>query len=288
MKTWKSKLFGDNRMNLYSRICTGLLIAGFSIVVVIMAVKGGAFRHADYGKALRKAAYIGDIQTVRTILRNHPDVINSFRGNPGVWSLNASRTSTSNGSPPSNAFAELWGFLRRSIRTQFSGFDEAGYSALDLAVRGNQPEVVSILLDNRADATHLNASNYRALHQAVQLGSVEILKQFLIHNADLEVKDPIGGTPLGWAVLCQHKAIAELLIAHGANINGGDTPPLHWAAEVRSKPMAQLLIQNGARINLRDKWQRTPLTIAVHKGDDALATFLREQGAGEVKGSIEK
>ena len=148
-------------------------------------------------------------------------------------------------------------------------------------MKGNQPEVVSILLANRADVTHLNAGHAAALHQAVQRGYLEVVKHFLIHNVDLEIKDLAGTTPLGSAVLCQHKVIAELLITHGANINNGDMPPLHIAAEVKSKPMAELLIQNGARINLKDKWQRTPLTIAAQKGDDALVTLLREHGARE-------
>ncbi len=239
------------------------------------------FGHDDYGKTLRKAAYIGDIQTVRTILRNHPDVINSFRGNPEALSLNASGSSNSGRTFVQVLFAKLRGLWRSFFTTQFGVWDEAGYSALDFAVKGNQPEVVSILLDNGADVAHLNASNYAALHQAVQKGDVEIVKHFLIHNVDLEIKDRTGTTPLGWAILCQHKVIAELLIAKGANINEGDMPPLHWAAEVKSRPMAELLIQNGAKINLKDKWQRTPLTIAVQKGEDALATFLREHGARE-------
>ena len=231
----------------------------------------------DYGKPLRKAAYNGDIQTVRTILRNYPDVINSFRDYPEVLSVAANRSSNSGGT----LLQVLVARWRSFFTTQFGVWDEAGYSALDFAVIGNQPEVVSILLANRADVTHLNAGHAAALHQAVQRGYLEVVKHFLIHNVDLEIKDLAGTTPLGSAVLCQHKVIAELLITHGANINNGDMPPLHIAAEVKSKPMAELLIQNGARINLKDKWQRTPLTIAAQKGDDALVTLLREHGARE-------
>jgi hypothetical protein len=44
MKTWKSKLFGDNRMNFYAWICTGLLVIGLSFVIVVMAINTGALR----------------------------------------------------------------------------------------------------------------------------------------------------------------------------------------------------------------------------------------------------
>jgi hypothetical protein len=44
MKTWKSKLFGDNRMNFYGWIFTGLLIIGGSVLFVIRAIDLGALR----------------------------------------------------------------------------------------------------------------------------------------------------------------------------------------------------------------------------------------------------
>ena len=248
-------------------------VVALAVLIVLFPLFYLFGHYDDYGVVLRKAAYFGDVQTVQTILRKHPDVINSFRVNRRVLSSN------SGGTFLQVSLTKLQGLWRAFFRTQFDVWDEAEYCALDLAVRGNQPEIVSILLDNKADVTHLNASHYAALHQAVQKGDVEVVKHFLNHNVDLEIKDISGGTPLCWAVLCQQKTIAELLIAHGANINGGDMPPLHWAVEMKSKPMAELLIQNGAKINLEDKWQRTPLSLALQKKADALEAFLREQGA---------
>lgn len=42
MKTWKSKLFGDNRFNFYSWICAGLFVIGVSLWCAIRAVSAGA------------------------------------------------------------------------------------------------------------------------------------------------------------------------------------------------------------------------------------------------------
>jgi RNA polymerase sigma factor (sigma-70 family) len=235
-----------------------LLAAGTSTVVLS--------GRRDYGKDLRKASYTGDIQTVQRILKNHPRVINAFRGKViNGWFTNDSPVKKSD----------------QRFRSQFDVWDAEGYSALDMAVKGKHPEVVSVLLDNRAEVTHFNANNYAAIHQAIQIGDVEIVKRFLEHNIDLKIKDASGSTPLDWAVLCQHKEIAELLLAQGAGVNEGDQPPLHWAVNVKSKPMVELLIQHGANVNLADKWKRTPLSIAVANHDDELATFLREHGARE-------
>ena len=47
MKNWKSKLFGDNRMNFYGWICTGLLLIGLSAWLVFRALKLDALRSSS-------------------------------------------------------------------------------------------------------------------------------------------------------------------------------------------------------------------------------------------------
>jgi len=76
------------------------------------------------------------------------------------------------------------------------------------------------------------------------------------------------------AALKDHKEIAELLIANGADVNAkqaveGETP-LHLAAWDGHKEIAELLIVNGANVNVRDKGSgrlvgrgRTPIDLAI-------------------------
>jgi len=45
--TWKSKLFGDNRLNFYGWIVAGLVVFGISIAATVIAL------NADDAKALR-------------------------------------------------------------------------------------------------------------------------------------------------------------------------------------------------------------------------------------------
>ena len=42
MKTWKSKLFGDTRLNFYGWIGTGLLVMGVSLCCLVKAIHAGA------------------------------------------------------------------------------------------------------------------------------------------------------------------------------------------------------------------------------------------------------
>ena len=44
MTSWKTKLFGDNRLNFYGWIFCGLLVVGASIWFVIKAIRLGAFQ----------------------------------------------------------------------------------------------------------------------------------------------------------------------------------------------------------------------------------------------------
>lgn len=66
------------------------------------------------------------------------------------------------------------------------------------------------------------------------------------------------------ALKANHKAVAELLISNGANVNvkGGDEKtPLHLACHEGLTLVAELLISNGANINVRDRDYRTPLDL---------------------------
>jgi Ankyrin repeats (3 copies) len=59
-----------------------------------------------------------------------------------------------------------------------------------------------------------------------------------------------GGTPLRWAVMWGDVELAEMLIAHGADVNVRDKDGrslLQLAIDVRSTEIANLLRQHGAR-----------------------------------------
>ena len=47
MKTWKSKLFGDNRMNFYGWLAAGILAIGTSLGFVVWALLSGAVQSPE-------------------------------------------------------------------------------------------------------------------------------------------------------------------------------------------------------------------------------------------------
>jgi ankyrin repeat protein len=76
---------------------------------------------------------------------------------------------------------------------------------------------------------------------------------------------------LHWAAFQGSVAMAELLLAVGADINArtpasADDPgftPLHMAARYVQFAMVDYLIEHGAAVNMRDQHGATPLSVAL-------------------------
>ena len=104
-----------------------------------------------------------------------------------------------------------------------------------------------------------------ALHGAVY-GQLAMLQWLLQKGADPNAKDTKGMTPLDMAVSYEgtKPEIVAALIAAGADVNllsGEGYRPLHQAVGARNKAVAQLLLKHGARDD------STPLFDAIARGD---------------------
>ena len=147
-----------------------------------------------------------------------------------------------------------------------------------------------------------------SIHEAVQDGNIEAVKQHLAAGTDVNgTGEELGWTPLQWAAYTAHEdyseknVIIELLIAQGADVNAkteeGDTP-LHFATEGESfihsinENIVEQFIDAGADVNAKDYEGKTPLDRAiasdarknakrdkVNAGDPQLADLLRKHGA---------
>jgi ankyrin repeat protein len=122
------------------------------------------------------------------------------------------------------------------------------------------------------------------IDSAAKIGDLERVQALLKNNPDLVLsKDRNGWTPLHWAAADGHKSVAELLLAHGADVrardNRGETPlhksagncdtvgncgtvRMHWAAADGHKSVAELLLAHGADVNAKRNDGYTPLHLA--------------------------
>src|SRR5262249_59414698 len=111
-----------------------------------------------------------------------------------------------------------------------------------------------------------STDGFTTLHYAAQDGNKEIAELLLAHKADVNAQSHYGGTtlhqavgttphwfvrlekrPWRWAEDERRKAVAELLLAHHADVKAKDwegRTPLHHAAATGHKGMVGLVLAN--------------------------------------------
>ena len=131
------------------------------------------------------------------------------------------------------------------------------------------------------------------LCDAARRWDVPRVEMLLACHADVTIKDRLGHDPLYHAVTAggpasqaDGRAVVELLILHGANVNGqsgpGQSTPLHMAARRGHAAIAEALLEAGAKIEQKDAKGETPLRRAVNCGQTEMVRLLLRRGADPI------
>lgn len=146
---------------------------------------------------------------------------------------------------------------------------------IDAAEKGDAP-LVSLLLQAGADP---NGRGYSI--NAVPLTrtqSAEVVTSLLAAEAEVNVADATGTTPLSRALSTGNMAGAEALLRAGASTapTAPADPPL---LAVRDAATAARLLEAGADVNQASARGVTPLMRAVARNDEEMVRFLIDNGA---------
>lgn len=123
--------------------------------------------------------------------------------------------------------------------------------------------------------------------EAARKGELAKVKEFIEKDPRLATaRNSNKSTALHSAAAAGRKAIVELLIANGADVNAldeGDTAsPLHYAAERGHRDVVEVLVEHGADVNWNKDWhERGPLGWSVVFGEvhTDVAEYLISKGA---------
>lgn len=177
-----------------------------------------------------------------------------------------------------------------------------GQPLISYAAATEQADIVSLLLAQGADANaegsfRINNYDFKSsvLTFAVEKGNPAIVEALLKSKAEVNRQDARGAQPLFCAVVRNHLAIAELLLAHGAgvdargswqgalreNLQGGtdgyaNLTPLLLAVQNGNREMAALLLRHQADANkpYENEWGGAPLHVAMNAVDVELVKLL--------------
>ncbi|KAM9254439.1 ankyrin repeat and KH domain-containing protein 1 isoform 7-T7 [Dugong dugon] len=152
-------------------------------------------------------------------------------------------------------------------------------TALTLACFQGRAEVVSLLLDRKANVEHRAKTGLTPLMEAASGGYAEVGRVLLDKGADVNAP-PVPSsrdTALTIAADKGHYKFCELLINRGAHIdvrNKKGNTPLWLAANGGHFDVVQLLVQAGADVDAIDNRKITPLMSAFRKGHVKVVQYL--------------
>lgn len=151
---------------------------------------------------LSEAVVVGDLDTVRQIVEEAPDLLDSF-SNDGFTPL---------GFASFFSRVEIASFLlSRGASPHIPSRNSFSVFPLHSAVAANCAEIVEMLLANGASPNVKQQKDITPLHSAAHNGNVEIARLLIRHGADTGAVSADGKTVLDMAVESNASEIIELL-----------------------------------------------------------------------------
>jgi ankyrin repeat protein len=121
--------------------------------------------------------------------------------------------------------------------------NEGGFSPLILACYRGNTEVAKFLMDNVKDINYKSQEGTALAGLSVKYNK-DLVEYLLNKNADPNIADATGSTPLFWAVKYGNKELIELLLKHKADKSKKDSmgmTPFEYALQTSNKEIINLL-----------------------------------------------
>eukprot|EP00930_Biecheleria_cincta_P002936 TRINITY_DN103892_c0_g1_i1.p1 TRINITY_DN103892_c0_g1~~TRINITY_DN103892_c0_g1_i1.p1 ORF type:complete len:384 (-),score=74.21 TRINITY_DN103892_c0_g1_i1:22-1173(-) len=158
-----------------------------------------------------------------------------------------------------------------------------GYTALLMASAAGKADMVSLLLERRADVSISTSTRADLpIHLAAQ-GGYDVVTRLLVDQSIakglINTPNLTGWTPLHFGVIGQNLTVMAILLRAGADVNVrnpflGDPTALHVACRLGWRDGMESLINREANVNLLDRLHRAPLHWAAARADPKAVSLL--------------
>ena len=174
------------------------------------------------------------------------------------------------------------------LRRQLAGLDvaaetPAGQNTSPTADEQTEIRRLQAMIQNSPDLINAPGSEggITPLCIAARLDQLRVARFLLDAGAVVDLPSD-GSSPIHNAAAAGHKAMVELLLDRGADVNARDSSgrmPIHLAAENGFQAVVEALLVRKADVNAQANKQLTPLLLAATKGHSAMVDLLIAKGA---------
>ncbi|CAC5359841.1 unnamed protein product [Mytilus coruscus] len=179
-----------------------------------------------------------------------------------------------------NGFAKvaeyLLQYLAKGIRVNEKYRRKNKRCVLHVVCANGYTNLVKLLLENNAEVDVKDADGSTPLHLACHKGNTRIVSALLHNNANVDVKDSFGKTSVYTACSENNERVLQLLLEKKAVVNqktiSGMTP-LSVSCKNENIALVKLLLQNGAKVNSK-KQSVVPLHEACKSGNESIINIL--------------
>lgn len=159
----------------------------------------------------------------------------------------------------------------------FAMAQEKAKSIFDVARAGTVDEVKDMMKKNPDIINQTNENGFSPLILACYKGNVEVADFLIDHVKDVNYKSQ-EGTALAGLSVKYNKALTEHLLNKNADPNIADATgatPLFWAVKFGNKELTELLLKHKADTSAKDSQGMTPFEYALQTKNTEIINLLK-------------
>ncbi|KAF4779977.1 hypothetical protein HER10_EVM0008301 [Colletotrichum scovillei] len=291
---------------LYEASKVGRYTVDPSEAIVKLLIENGAdvnSKHMNGDAPLHSASGAGDVRITRLLVENGADV-NAVNGGTMTALHHACIRTRIEGDTSVKARSRPLGLIpvdmNGGLDTVLTKVDQVitkllvddepkanhnthgGNAAFKLVPSFSYEEIIRLLVENGAYRKPRDRRQGVPAEPWVMGPHYATAKFLLDSQANLNVLNVNGNTPLAFAVFGRDRKILQLLLEHGAKVDlsGGSITPLIYAIRLRKEDMVVDLVKHGADVKFSDYTGMTPLTVAKEVGCSVWLIRLLERLSG--------